>query len=82
MKDFEVEYIPQSISPISKQKYFIVFVESGRSTYLKDKIFTSYTEAIEAKESSGRGVLDSFVRGCSSIKEAQSWLNRYEKWSA
>lgn len=82
MESFEVSYMPQSVPPMVNSKYFIVFVEcSGTGTYLKDKIYTNYSDAISAKESSRTGILDSFIRPCDSVEEANEWLSRYKKWN-
>lgn len=80
MKDFEVSYTAQQLPPMVKKRYFVVFVECGMSTYVKEKIFTDYDEATTSKESSGGGVSNSFVSGFDSKQEAQERIKRYKKW--
>lgn len=38
---------------MAKKRYFVVFVECGISTYVKEKIFTDYDEVTTSEESSG-----------------------------
>lgn len=75
-----MNYIDQTIPPMAKMNYFIVFVERGRFMYVKDKIYTSYDEATRDKESCGFGITDSFVRGFDTKENAESYANYYEKW--
>lgn len=73
-------YLAQTVPPMAKKKYFVVFVECGMSTYVKDKIFTDYDEATTSKESSDGGVSNSFVSGFDSEQEAQERIKNYRKW--
>lgn len=81
MADFEVSYTSQKVPEQAKKKYFVVLVDCGRFSYIKDKIFIDYNEATKSKESRGLGVLDSYVVGCSSLEEAQKMFTKYKKWS-
>lgn len=73
-------YLPQTVPPQASKQFFIVFVECGMFTYVKDKIFTDYNEATKSKESCGMGVSDSFVSGYSTEKDAEIELAQYKKW--